>query len=90
MVSTLTVLLLDQVTRPAKKLTNSLLGISNAASTGGIRAGFGAKLDNAIRKNNRSLPQLRGRLTDAAAGIYPLGPLLQLLWQTQVNLKVYC
>lgn len=72
MVSTLTVRLLDQVTGPAAKVAHSLLGISNAASKGGGHLGFGAKLDDAIRRNNRALSQFRGRLTDAAAGIYLL------------------
>lgn len=72
MVSTLTVRLLDQVTGPAAKVAHSLLGISDAASKGGGHLGFGAKLDDAIRRNNRALSQFRGRLTDAAAGIYLL------------------
>lgn len=71
MVSTLTVKLLDQVTGPAKNLAKSLLGISNAAAKGG-NYGFGARLNEAIGRNNRALSQFRGRLTDAAAGFYLL------------------
>lgn len=72
MVSTLTVRLLDQVTGPAKKIASSLLGISSAASKSGGSLGFGARLNDAIRRNNRALSQFRGRLTDAVAGIYLL------------------
>lgn len=62
--------LVDRVTGPAKTVANSILGIERAA--GGKGGGFGSRLSAAIDRNNAALQTARGRLFDAAAGLYAL------------------
>jgi TP901 family phage tail tape measure protein len=72
--SQLVVELLDRVTSPARKVANSLAGISNTVREmgDGQRVAFGDRLDAAITRNNRALEAARGNLVDAAAGFYAL------------------
>ncbi|WP_346893778.1 phage tail tape measure protein [uncultured Roseibium sp.] len=65
--SSLVVRLIDQVTKPARAMTSSLLGLQKAGG-----AGFGARLNDAIERNNQALDRSRGRLFDAVAGFYAL------------------
>lgn len=65
--SSLVVRLIDQVSGPARKAANSLLGLNKAAS-----GSFGQRLGAAIENNNRALDAARGRLVDAVAGYYAL------------------
>jgi phage tail tape measure protein, TP901 family, core region len=69
--STLTVRLLDQVTAPARKAARSLLGIKQASDALG-RGGLQARLESALAANNRALDRARGRMLDAAAGLWTL------------------
>jgi TP901 family phage tail tape measure protein len=71
--SQLVVELLDKVTAPARKVANSLAGISNTVrDANGQRISFGDRLDAAITRNNRALESARGNLVDAVAGFYAL------------------
>lgn len=65
--SSLIVRLIDQVSTPARAVSRSLLGLNNQ-----MKGGFGAKLGDAITRNNQALDAARGRLFDAAAGFYAL------------------
>ncbi len=65
--SSLIVRLIDNVTKPARSMASSLLGLQKAGGKG-----FGERLNNAIERNNRALDQSRGRLVDAVAGFYAL------------------
>lgn len=71
--SQLVVELLDRVTGPARKVANSLAGISNTVrDANGQRISFGDRLDAAITRNNQALEASRGNLVDAVAGFYAL------------------
>jgi TP901 family phage tail tape measure protein len=69
--SSLIVRLVDQVSRPARGITNSLLGIQRAGSRAGEMS-FGDRLSGAITRNNAALAAARGGLVDAAAGFSAL------------------
>lgn len=69
--SSLIVRLVDQVSRPARSVSNSLLGI-RGASRGLENVSFGGRLQLALRENDRALGRARGGLIDAAAGFYAL------------------
>ncbi|MCT8999225.1 phage tail tape measure protein [Chelativorans intermedius] len=69
--STLTVRLLDKVTAPARKAARSILGIKQASDALG-RGGLQARLESALAANNRALDRTRGRMLDAAAGLWAL------------------
>lgn len=68
--SQLVVRLIDQVTGPARGVGRALLGLNRAAS--GAAGTFGARLGDAIDRNNAALDATRGQLFDAAAGFYLL------------------
>ena len=71
--SQLVVELLDKVTAPARRVSNSLAGISNTVrDANGLPVGFGDRLDAAITRNNQALEAARGNLVDAVAGFYAL------------------
>lgn len=65
--SSLIVRLIDQVTGPAKKVSSALLGLQ-----AGAKGGMGARLSDAIERNNTALDRTRGHLFDAAAAFYVL------------------
>ncbi len=65
--SSLIVRLIDNVTKPARSMASSLLGLQKAGGKG-----FGDQLNNAIERNNRALDRSRGQLFDAVAGFYAL------------------
>lgn len=65
--SSLIVRLIDQVSAPARKISGALLGLNNSAD-----GGFGGRLGAAIERNNRALDAARGKLFDAAAGVFAL------------------
>lgn len=65
--SSLIVKLVDQVSAPARAVSRSLLGLNNS-----VKGGFGARLGDAIARNNAALDSARGRIVDAAAGFYVL------------------
>lgn len=69
--SSLIVRLVDQVSRPARGVSNSLLGIQRAGE-GANRVPFGQRLAQGIQRNNAALANARGGLVDAAAGFYAL------------------
>lgn len=74
MTSRLVMEVVDRVTAPARAMSRSILGISQAvAGANGRSAGtFGARLTDAIDRNNQALDTARGRLFDAVAGFYAL------------------
>ena len=69
--SSLIVRLVDRVSRPARSVTNSLLGIQRVGA-GTNRMSFGDRLTAGIRRNDAALANARGGLIDAAAGFYAL------------------
>lgn len=69
--SSLIVRLVDRVSRPARGITNSLMGIQRAGSRAG-QTTFGDRLAAGIRRNDAALASARGGLIDAAAGFYAL------------------
>ncbi|MCA3559935.1 MAG: phage tail tape measure protein [Aestuariivirga sp.] len=71
--SQLIVSLLDQVTGPARRVANSLRGITRTvkeAASGTI--GMSDRLDAAITRNNRAMDAARGRMLDAVGTLYIL------------------
>lgn len=71
--SQLVVELLDRVTAPARSVSRSLLGISDAArNASGQPVAFGNRLNDAMTRTNQSLDVARGRMVDAVAGFYGL------------------
>lgn len=74
MTSRLVMEVVDRVTAPARAMSRSILGISEAVAgaNGRSAAGFGARLTDAIDRNNAALDVARGRLFDAVAGFYAL------------------
>ncbi|OED48640.1 phage tail tape measure protein, partial [Rhodobacteraceae bacterium (ex Bugula neritina AB1)] len=69
--SSLIVRLINQVSRPAKQITGSLLGIQRVARDS-RKLSFGDQLAGAMRRNNSALADARGGLVDAVAGFYTL------------------
>jgi TP901 family phage tail tape measure protein len=69
--SSLIVRLVNQVSRPAATIRNSLLGIQRTAQ-GANRVSFGDRLSAGMRRNEAALANARGGLFDAAAGFYAL------------------
>jgi len=65
--SSLIISLLDQVTSPARAISRSLLGLNNQ-----VKGGFGARLGEAMDRNNAALDRARGRMVDVVAGFYLL------------------
>lgn len=71
--SSLIIQLVDQVSRPARRIGNAMAGVSQRISEAGrAPIGFATRLDAALTRNNRSLAAARGGLVDAAAGFYAL------------------
>jgi TP901 family phage tail tape measure protein len=69
--SSLVVRLIDQVTRPARSVSNSLLGIRRAGESAN-QVRFGDRLASSMRRNEDALANARGGLVDAAAGFFAL------------------
>ena len=69
--SSLIVRLVDQVSRPARGVANSIMGIQKAGMDAN-RVPFGQRLGQAIKRNDAQLAKARGGLIDAAAGFYAL------------------
>lgn len=63
---------IDRVTGPARAMSRSILGISEAVRGANGGGNFGDRLAGAIDRNNAALDGARGRLFDAAAGFYAL------------------
>lgn len=71
--SQLIVELLDRVTGPSQKVSNSLRGIGRTikeVSTGPIA--LGDRIDAAITRNNKAIDAARGRMLDAVGTLYVL------------------
>lgn len=69
--SSLIVRLLDNVSKPARSITNSIMGIQRAGVSAN-RVPFGQRLEEGIRRNDAALSRARGGLVDAAAGFFAL------------------
>jgi TP901 family phage tail tape measure protein len=69
--SSLVVRLVDQATRPARGISNSLLGIQQAGMKAG-QVSFGDRLTAGLRRNDAALTKARGGIVDAVAGYYTL------------------
>ncbi len=65
--------LVDRVSGPSRRLSESLLGINRSMQTlNGQRTSFSSRLGDAIERNNAALDNARGHLVDAVAGFYAL------------------
>ena len=71
--SQLIVELMDRVSEPARRVSNSLAGITNTVrETNAQPTSFSDRLNSAITRNDRALSRARGGIVDAAAGFYAL------------------
>lgn len=86
--SQLVVELLDRVSGPARRVSQSLNGITRSVRDANrAPLSFGDRLDAAITRNNRALDEARGRMVDAVGTLYVLKGALTAPVQSAIQLE---